>query len=135
MERINFKSIIFIYKDPGDCFMIQATRLVLISNEKQVSHYNGKKSFFSINSTHSEFLNKRTHKRKSRETFFISIYHFFKLIFSNHSKIIDWKSNPSKYFLSHIDQILDTLLVWAYCILLLFERAIIVYNKSIVEKV
>ena len=44
--------------------MIQATGLVQNSKEKQVSHYNGKKSIFSINSTHSEFLN----KRKSRET-------------------------------------------------------------------
>ena len=47
--------------------MIQATGLVLISNEKQVSHYNGKKSFFSINSTHSKFLKMRIHKRKSIE--------------------------------------------------------------------
>jgi hypothetical protein len=48
--------------------MIQVTGLVQNSKEKKVSHYNGKKSIFSINSTHSKFLNKRTYKRKSRET-------------------------------------------------------------------
>ena len=65
-------------------------------------HYNEKKSIFSINSTHSEFL-KREHTienlQKERKTSFTSIYHFFKLIFSNHSKIIDWKSNFFKILL------------------------------------
>ena len=39
-------------------------------------------------------------------------------------KVLDWKSNFSKYSLSHIDQILDILLEWAYCVQLLFERAL-----------
>ena len=110
-RSVSISKVFFLYKDPGDCFMTQATELVQNSKEKQVSHYNGKKSIFSINSTHPKFLNKRTHKRKSRETFFKSIFHFFKLIFSNHSKSLIENQISSKYFLSHIDQILDTLLV------------------------
>ena len=121
------KSIIFLFKDPGDCFIIQATGLMLISNKKQVSHYNGKKSIFSINSTHSEFLiKKRTHKRKS---IILS-----KLIFSNHSKSLIEKQISSKYFLSHIDQIIDTLLVWAYCILLFLREPFLYTTNHLLKR-
>jgi hypothetical protein len=46
--------------DPGDW-------ITLISNEKQVSHHNGKKSIFSINTTLSEFLKDRSTREIYRE--------------------------------------------------------------------
>ena len=49
---VSISKVLFLIK-------IQATRLVQNSKEKQVSHYNGKKSIFSINTTHFENLEKQ----------------------------------------------------------------------------
>ena len=118
--------------------MIQATGLVQNSKEKQVNHYNRKKSFFSISSTHSEFLNKRTYKRKSRETkgkhpshqSIISSSLYFQIIQNPWLKINFFKillesywSNP--WYTINMSILYTTTL----------ERAIIVYNKSFIEKV
>ena len=60
---------------------------------------------------------------KEKKIFFTLIHPSQAYIFISF-KILDWKSNSSKYSLSHIDQIFDILLEWAYCVQLLFERAI-----------
>ena len=60
---------------------------------------------------------------KEKKISFTSIHPSQAYIFIS-LKILNWKSNSSKYSLSHIDQILDILLEWAHCVQLLFERAI-----------
>jgi hypothetical protein len=68
--------------DPGDW-------ITLNSNEKQVSHHNGKKSILAINTTLFEFLNtehtREIHRKRKENIFYINPS-FLKLIFSYHSK-------------------------------------------------
>ena len=82
-------------------------------------------NMMAINTTLSSFLNIE-HTREIRErkenilhqSIISQAYIFISF------KILVWKSNSSKHFLSHIDQIFDILLEWAYCVQLLFERAL-----------
>ena len=99
-------------------------KMLIINETKNWSIYKGNRR---------ENNNKKNLQKKGKLLLHQSIISsnlYFQII---QKKIIYWKSNSSKYFLSYIDQIFDTLLVWAYCILLLFERAIIVYNKLFVK--
>jgi hypothetical protein len=61
----------------------------LNSNEKQVSHYNGKKSILAMNTTLFEFLNtehiREIHRERKENIFYINPS-ILKLIFSYHSE-------------------------------------------------
>ena len=89
-------------------------------------HDNGKKTIIAINTTHSSFLNTEHTReiRERKENIFYINPSFLKLIFSYHSKSLIENQIPLKHFLSHIDQIFNILLKWAYCVQLLFKRAL-----------
>ena len=104
-------------------FQKQLDWLKIKKNARQ--HDNRKKTIMTINTTLSSFLNtEHTREIKERKENIFYIKSSFSSLYFISFKIFDWKSNSSKHFLSHIDQIFDILLEWVYCVQLLFEIAI-----------